>query len=224
MSMSLQELYNLITMLPEAGLEYLVNRMVPPNNLAADEARALTQWISKDMKINRDATTRSILLTINKANLKWISNPTEEECLKAVYENPSLIEHIDDPSETVQMAAAKHGSLRPGQVFKLLKSPSRGMWKLVFEETPDQILSSGTDDEEYQMIAIGKKPSLITDSRVSWTTKVRRQAFENNLVYFPYLKDQTEEDVWKALEYNPKFLEYVVNPTQEMKAYCIFVA
>lgn len=222
--MSLQELYNMITMLPEAGLEYLVNRMVPPNGLAQDEARALTQWISKEMKIDRTEVMRQILLTINKANIKWINNPTEEECLKAVYESPSLIEHIDNPTENVQMAAAKHGNLRPGQVLKLIKNPSRNLWKLWFEENPDAILNSSTDDEEFQMIAIRKKPSLINDSRISWCVAARREAFETDTSYFRHLVDQTEDDIWKALEHDSRNLQFVENPTQEMKAYCVFVA
>lgn len=222
--MSLQELYNMITMLPEAGLEYLVNRMVPPNGLAPDEARALTQWISKEMKIDRTEVMRQILLTINKANIKWINNPTEEECLKAVYESPSLIEHIDNPTENVQMAAAKHGNLRPGQVLKLIKNPSRNLWKLWFEENPDAILNSSTDDEEFQMIAIRKKPSLINDSRISWCVAARREAFETDTSYFRHLADQTEDDIWKALEHDSRNLQFVQNPTQEMKAYCVFVA
>lgn len=222
--MSLQELYNMITMLPEAGLEYLVNRMVPPNGLAPDEARALTQWISKEMKIDRTEVIRQILLTINKANIKWINNPTEEECLKAVYESPSLIEHIDNPTENVQMAAAKHGNLRPGQVLKLIKNPSRNLWKLWFEENPDAILNSSTDDEEFQMIAIRKKPSLINDSRISWCVAARREAFETDTSYFRHLVDQTEDDIWKALEHDSRNLQFVENPTQEMKAYCVFVA
>lgn len=222
--MSLQELYNMITMLPEAGLEYLVNRMVPPNGLAPDEARALTQWISKEMKIDRTEVIRQILLTINKANIKWISNPTEEECLKAVYESPSLIEHIDNPTENVQMAAAKHGNLRPGQVLKLIKNPSRNLWKLWFEENPDAILNSSTDDEEFQMIAIRKKPSLINDGRITWCAAACREAFETDTSYFRYLVDQTEDDIWKALEHDSRNLQFVENPTQEMKAYCVFVA
>lgn len=224
MSMSIQELYNMITMLPEAGLEYLVNRMVPPNGLAAGEGHLLTTWIAKNQKIDRPPVMRQILLELDKKNIQWINNPSEEESLKAVYESPSLIEHIDEPSENVQMAAAKHGALRPGQVFKLIKNPSRAMWRLIFEETPDQILTSATVDEEYQLIAIRKKPSLISDTRVDWTVAARREAFETNLVYFPYLADPTEDDIWKALEFEPKFITHIKEPSQEMKAYCVFVA
>lgn len=222
--MSIQELYNMITMLPEAGLEYLVNRMVPPNGLAAGEGQLLTTWIAKNQKIDRPPVMRQILLELDKKNIQWINNPTENECLNAVYESPSLIEHIDEPSENVQMAAAKHGNLRPGQVLKLIKNPARGMWRLIFEETPDAILNSNTDDEEFQLVAIQKKPELIRDSRVNWTVKARRMAFETDQALFPFLADPSIDEIWQALEFEPRFLEHVKNPTQEMKAYCIFVA
>ncbi len=224
MSMSIQDLYNMITMLPEAGLEYLVHKMVPPNGLTADETRLLTTWISKNQKIDRPTVMRQILLELDKKNIQWINNPTEEESLKAVYESPSLIEHLDEPSENVQIAAAKHGNLRPGQVLKLIKNPSRSLWKLWFEENPDAILNSSTDDEEFQMVAIRKKPSLINDSRITWCTAARREAFESDTGNFRHLVDQTEDDVWKALEHDSRNLQYVANPTQEMKAYCVFVA
>lgn len=224
MMMSIRDLYNMITILPEAGLEYLVNRMVPPNQLTKHEADTLTEWISKKEKVDRTPILRQILLAINHSNIQYIANPTEDECLKAIYEDPGLIGFIDDPTETVQMAAAKHGTLTAGQVFKKIKNPARGMWKLIFEEQPDQILNSNTVDIEYQLIAIRKKPSLILDRRVEWSIDARREAFTLDPQYFPQLQNPTEDEIWRALEFNPRFLEHIEKPSQEMKAYCIFVA
>lgn len=224
MNMSILDLFNMITMLPEAGLEYLVHKMVPPGQLTKEERSLLTTWIAKNEKVDRTEVMRKILLEIDHANIKWINNPSEDEALKAVYESPYHIEHVVDPSETVQMAAAKHGSLRPGQVFKLIKNPARGMWRLIFEETPDQILTSNTDDEEFQLIAIRKKPMLIMNTQVNWVPRAQREAFEADAGYFPFLKERSVDDIWRALENNPRMIEHVENPTQEMKAYCIFVA
>jgi len=222
--MSIRDLFNMITILPEAGLEYLVNKMVPPNQLTKHEADKLTEWISKKEKVDRTPILRQILLAINHANIQYIANPTEDECLKAIYEDPGLIGFIDEPTETVQMAAAKHGTLTAGQVFKKIKNPSRSLWKLLFEENPDTILNSATADEEFQIIAIRKKPSLICDRRIEWCPRARREAFENDTSYFQYLSDQTEDDIWKALEYDPRYIQYVNSPTPEMKSYCVFVA
>lgn len=222
--MSIRDLYNMITVLPEAGLEYLVTKMVAPNQLAKDEVRLLTEWISKNTKMEHPPVMRQILLAIQYSNIQYIANPTEEECLKAIYEDPMHIAHIDNPSETVQMAAAKSGKRRPGEIFKLLKNPARAMWKLMFEEKPEMIVESRSDDEEFQLISISKKPTLITNPMVPWTVAARRKAFESDLSNFPYLEDQTEEDAWAALHHDSLLLRYVKNPTDEMKSFCILVA
>lgn len=222
--MSIRDLYNMITVLPEAGLEYLVNKLVPPNALASDEVRLLTEWISKKEKIDRTPIMRQILLAIQYSNIQYIANPTEEDCLKAIYEDPMLIKYIDNPSETVQMAAAKSGKAQPGRIFECIKNPARGMWRLMFEDQPDMIVQSRSDDEEFQLLALEKKPQLIANSIVPWTTLARRRAFEIDPSYFQYLDDQTEEDAWVALHHDSLLMRYVKNPTDEMKSFCILVA
>lgn len=205
-------------------MEYLVSKMVPPNGLAKDEIRLLTEWISKNTKQEHTPIIRQILLAIQYSNIQYIANPTEEECLKAIYEDPNLISYIDEPSETVQMAAAKSGKVPPGTIFGKIKNPARPLWRLMFEEKPEMILDSKSEDEEFQLLAIGKKPNLITNPRVMWCNAACRLAFEKDPTYFPHLKDQTEDDAWLALHFDSLMLRYVENPSDEMKSFCILVA
>lgn len=222
--MNLRELYNLIEMIPEAGLQYIVNRLVPPNELTKDEKSTLASWITKKERLPRIPIVKEILLMLDPANIRWIDNPTEEESLKVVYESPYLIEYVADPSENVQLAAVKNTAVSPGRIFKLISVPVRGVWIEVIKEQPSTIVSMDSDDLEYQLTALEKKPDLISNKTVAWVPEARHFAFSKDLAMFPYVDDPTEEECWTALHYDHKMIQFIPQPTPEMKAFSIIVA
>lgn len=222
--MNLRELYNLIEMIPAAGLEYITYRLVPPNELTKDERKLLTQWITKLSPGEFSDPVKKILLTLDYENIKWIQNPTEEECLKAVYANPNYIEYIEEPNENVQVAAIKNKLARPGAIFKLIKNPVQAVWVELVRERPSSILEMRNPNEGLQMAAIETKIDLILDNRINWAHSVRRYAFEQDPNYFPALVDPSEDDCWIGLRANSNFITLIKDPTPEMLAFSIIVA
>lgn len=225
--MNLRELYNLMEMIPAAGLNYLATRMVPPNELSKDERKMLADWITKRLKMERAPVFKEILFLLDIANIQWISNPTEEEALKVVYDNPYLIEHIDEPSDNVQMAAINScasSTMQLGKIFSMITNPCKRAWLTVIADKPSSILTMENAEVEYQMAAITAHPGLIVDKLYNWCPEVRRYAFNINLNYFPQLNDPTEEDCWAALHHDHTLIRYIADPLPEMKAFSILVS
>lgn len=221
--MNLRELYNLIEMIPEAGLQYIVNRMVPPNELTKDERKTLTMWITKNERKSFPQIIKDILFLIDIRNIKFIDNPSEEESLKVVYENPLLIEHLDAPSENVQVAAIKNKIISPGQLFKLIKNPVKAVWIEVVRERPESIVAMDNADYDLQKAAIEIRPELIVRP-FNWLPEIRKLAFDMEPKYFPELENPTEEQCWIGLHYDSTYIKHIPNPTPEMKAFAIIVA
>lgn len=222
-AMNLRELYNLIEMIPEAGLQYIVNRMVPPDELTKDERKLLTQWITKLQRADYPQIIKDILFLLNIENIRWIANPSEEESLKVVYENPNLIEFLDAPSENVQVAAVKNKTTSPGRLFKLIKNPVKAVWLELVREKPDSILTMDNADVDLQRAAIEMQIDLITRHR-EWDPAIKQMAFETDPKYFPVLDNPTEEECWVGLHYDSTYIRHIKNPTPEMKAFAIIVA
>lgn len=222
--MNIRELFNLIDMIPEAGLQYIVNRLVPPNELTKDEKKTLASWITKNTFKEYSDINRQILFLLDYKNIRWISNPTEDEMLKVVYEDPYLIEFIKNPSENVQLAAIRNTAVSPGRLFSLITNPSRQVWMEVIKEKPESILSMSSDDLEYQLTALELRPAMIMNTTVNWLDEARRFAFQKDPVFFPWLYNPTEDECWIALHEDFKFIKNIKNPTPEMKAFAIIVS
>jgi hypothetical protein len=222
--MNLRELFNLIQMIPEAGQNYIATRLAPPNELTRDEKRTLSSWITKNQRQSFSDDVRKILLMLDYKNIRWIDNPTEEEILKSIYEDPYLIEFIDEPSENAQMAAILDAKGSLGNLFNLIKNPVRSVWIEVIKDKPAAILTIDTPDLEYQLAALTVDPALIRNPTQSWLPEARRFVFNQDPQYFNFLHDPTEEECWTALNYNSQFISSIVNPSPEMRAFAIIVS
>lgn len=220
--MNIRELYTLIEMLPEAGLEYIVNRMTGSTQLTKDEINLLTDWISKRTTVERPAIIRQILLTLDYKNIQYIENPSEEEQYKAVCHEPMLIQYIDDPSENVQMAAVQGHTA--SKIFNVLKNPSEAIFLALIKETPSKIIGMQNPSEIQQVAAISRQAGLITNTSIKWCYQAERKAFEIEKDLFQYVTDPTEEECWIALQHNARNLQYIKNPTDEMKSFAIIVS
>ncbi len=222
--MNLRELYNFIEMLPEAGMNYIASRMVPPNELTKDERKTLASWITKNTRSDFIPAMKDILFMLDIDNLRWVSNPTEDECLKAIYSDPYLIEHIDGPNENVQLAAMHHPRASLARIFNLIKNPVKATWISILSDDPGIILNMKDPEVDYQMVSIDKRPELILNSTVAWTPEVRRIAFQKDSRYFPALKNPTADECWTALHFDHTMIRYIPDPLPEMKAFSILVS
>ncbi len=221
--MNIRELYNLVEMLPEAALGYIVNRMTGDSSLTKDEVQMLSTWITKNQTVDRTSIIRQILLAIDYANIKYIDNPTEEEQYKAVCSEATLIQYIKNPSENIQMAALQGGT-PASRIFNMIEQPSESLFIAVIKESPAKIIGMTEPTEAQQMAAISKQPSLITNTTVKWCFKAQRKAFEIEKDYFQYLSDPTEDECWIALQHNPSFLKHITEPSDDMKSFAIIVS
>lgn len=223
--MNIRDLHNLIEMIPEAALEYIANRMVGQGALTRDEVKTLTTWVSKNERIDRDQTMRSILLMLTPNNIMYISNPTEEEQFKVVTQDPLLIARIDNPSEAIQMAAVNTGPHKPGKIFSLVENPSNALVLAKIAEDPRSIMEMTNITVEQQMAAVNHLPNIVSDYRAKeWDESVKRQAFNLDPSLFLHMDNPTEEECWVALYDDVKNLQYIKNPTDEMKSFAIIVA
>lgn len=221
--MNIRELYNLVEMLPEAALGYIVNRMTGDACLTKDEKQVLSGWISKNKTEDRSEVIRQILLTIDYSNIKFINNPTEEEQYKAVCSEATLIQYIKNPSENIQMAALQTGT-SASRIFNMIENPSEQLFIAVIKESPAKIVGMTNPTEAQQLAAISKQDSLITNTTVNWCAKAQRKAFEMNKDYFQFLSEPTEEECWFALQHNPTFIKHIKNPSDDMKSFAIIVS
>jgi hypothetical protein len=224
--MNLRELFNLIEMIPEAGVSYIATRLTGAGALTNDEKRMLTQWITKMEKADRSQTIKDILLMLNYENIKWISNPSEQECLKAIYENPNYIEFIEDPNEEIQLAAIMQPNVNIASIFNKIADPFPSIWIVAIKNDPDRILSMDRPHEMFQIAALEVKPGLISKmlTNGTWSKKASRVAFELDPNMFPYLENPSEEECWKALQTNPAFITRIKNPSEEMQSYAVIVS
>lgn len=221
--MNIRELYNLVEMLPEAALGYIVNRMTGDSSLTKDEIRMLSEWISKKEVVDRSDIIRQILLAIDYSNIRYINNPSEEEQYKAVCSEATLIQYIKNPSENIQMAALQGGT-SASKIFNMIEQPSESLFIAVIKESPAKIVGMTNPTEAQQLAAISRQESLITNTTVNWCAKAQRKAFEMNKDYFQFLSEPTEEECWFALQHNPTFIKYIKNPSDDMKSFAIIVS
>lgn len=223
--MNIRDLYNLIEMIPDAALEYIANRMVGAEALTNDEIGLLSEWISKKDKADHDQTTRSILLSLTYKNIKYISNPSEDEQLKVVSFDPLLIAYLGDPSENVQMAALSAGSYPPGKIFGLVENPSNALVIAHIQANPLSILDMKNITVEQQCVAVQSMPTIINDYRAQdWSDDAKSLAFELDPKLFQFVTNPSEEQSWAALYDDVNNLKYIKNPTDEMRSFAIIVA
>ena len=222
---NIRELYMLMETIPEAGYEYLIHRLDEANGLTKDERQTLAQWITKNDRAERSEIVQRILCTLDPINIKWVSNLIEELQYKVIYDQPLYIEFIDEPSESVQMTAIKNNG--PGRtlaaIFNKIKTPCESVWVEAIKYSPDQIINMKDPIISYQIAAIETKPQLISQ-RNDWAPEVRRLAFACDQSLFGSVKDPTEEECWAALQFDPKNIKAIENPTEEMKAYAVITA
>ena len=215
-------------MLPEAAMEYMSTRLLPPNELSVDEKNLLTKWITKGkQKIDHSDVIKSILIMMSPNNIQYINNPDEEECLRVVYEEPSLIKHIKDPSEILQLAAIGTGKLPAGMIFNMIENPAMSVWEKVIEETPGTIKTTVDPAINLQLIAIKQLPSLITSplkGENGWADEAKCLAFQMDNSLFPYVDNPSIDDCWTALRHDSSFISHIKDPLDEMKAFAILVA
>ncbi len=144
-------------------------------------------------KIIRSTGMKTDFLDKNGSLLRILTDPTEEEKLKALKCNGNAIRYILDQSKEMQILAFESGH-DPSDIIQLIYRPCEEAQIIAVSQSPDAIARIEKPCEKAQLIAVSKLPTMIT--------KIHNPCEKAQLI---------------AVRANPYFLNSIANATTNTK-------
>ncbi len=130
---------------------------------------------------------------------KKLAKETDETVLcEAVQNDPSSIQHIENPSEIVQVTAV---TIRPESI-QHIKDPTKMVEKLAVSKKPSVIVHIQYPSEELQGIAIKKDPEHIRFFATQATECIKEETIKMKPICLKYIENPSDNLIMLAVDLN----------------------
>lgn len=165
----------------------------------------------------KNPTEKQVLYALDSypEYLKSIKNPTYEQKMVAVKRSPKMILDIDNPSEDFMLEVVKSNP----EVIKFIKNPSEKIQLEVVKKQPLLIEYINNPSENIQIEAIkGDSTVLEYIKNIDFTYKAQLEGVKKHgLDAYIHCKNQTNEMHKILIDKDPTNIEYIKNPSEELK-------
>ena len=144
-------------------------------------------------------------------SIKFIKNPKEQVCLKAIKQDRLALEYIKNPTEKICWEAIK----QDGRAIKYIENPTEEMCLEAVKKNGSAIKYINNPTEQMYFEAV-KQKGFVIEYIDNPTEEICLTAVKNYGRSIKYIKNPSKEVCLEAIKQDSSAIEFINNPTEEM--------
>jgi hypothetical protein len=174
-------------------------------------------WVNETTPASEELEKINDRMVSIKGNaLEFIVNPSEAVIKKALYTFPRSIQYLDNPTEEQQLTSINNDP----STFQFIKNPTDTVVEEAIYIRPSNIQYIPNPTEKQMIIAVNARAESIRFIK-NPPEAVQLVAVTQDGESIQFIKDPTEKVEFAAVKTSPSSIAYIPNPSEELQLYVL---